>query len=313
MKKFHNMLYVSQGVTDGTNALKQALSLARNNGVGLKALIVSAEFPKEMRGYEAQYELSLVQQLEAFIKAIRQTTKISESDVPVQIEVEFGDMPAIRIIRYVLKGAHDLVIKEAEPNEEGKGFKAVDIELLRKCPCPVWLTRPINCHLNEMKIAVAIDPQNITLEGQNLSLHLLALSRSLADTCNGVLNIISCWDYEFEEYLRYNVWIKAQDDELIRTVNAAQSEHREALENIIKKSSIQGKIQIHHVRGPVDQMIPKCVADRNIDILVMGTVARIGIPGFIIGNTAENILQKLGCSLLAIKPNGFVSPIKAYD
>ncbi|MFO0070344.1 MAG: universal stress protein, partial [Alphaproteobacteria bacterium] len=30
------------------------------------------------------------------------------------------------------------------------------------------------------------------------------------------------------------------------------------------------------------------------------------------GNTAENILQKLSCSLLALKPNGFVSPVKAY-
>lgn len=44
----------------------------------------------------------------------------------------------------------------------------------------------------------------------------------------------------------------------------------------------------------------------------MGTVARTGIPGFIIGNTAENILQKIDCSLLALKPLGFVSPVKAY-
>jgi nucleotide-binding universal stress UspA family protein len=44
----------------------------------------------------------------------------------------------------------------------------------------------------------------------------------------------------------------------------------------------------------------------------MGTVARTGISGFIIGNTAENILQKIDCSLLALKPQGFVSPVKAY-
>lgn len=44
----------------------------------------------------------------------------------------------------------------------------------------------------------------------------------------------------------------------------------------------------------------------------MGTVARTGIPGFIIGNTAENTLREIRCSLLALKPNGFVSPVKAY-
>ena len=41
----------------------------------------------------------------------------------------------------------------------------------------------------------------------------------------------------------------------------------------------------------------------------MGTVARTGIPGLLIGNTAETILQRVDCSVLAVKPDGFVSPV----
>lgn len=59
-------------------------------------------------------------------------------------------------------------------------------------------------------------------------------------------------------------------------------------------------------------MMQKVIEEKKIDVLVMGTVARTGIPGFIIGNTAEIILQKIDCSLLALKPLGFVSPVKAY-
>jgi len=44
----------------------------------------------------------------------------------------------------------------------------------------------------------------------------------------------------------------------------------------------------------------------------MGTVARTGILGCLMGNTAENIVVELKCSLLALKPGGFVSPVKAY-
>ena len=69
-------------------------------------------------------------------------------------------------------------------------------------------------------------------------------------------------------------------------------------------------MQIHHHRGQADKLIPDFVADHDIDILVMGTVARTGIPGFIIGNTAENIVQELSCSLLALKPDDFESPVK---
>lgn len=41
----------------------------------------------------------------------------------------------------------------------------------------------------------------------------------------------------------------------------------------------------------------------------MGTVARTGIPGFIIGNTSEAVLYQLECSVLALKPPGFVCPV----
>jgi len=312
MHKIHNILFISQGLTDETDALKQALSIARNNKAALKALIVCPELPKEMADYKDKYEASLKDQLQESIQATREIIKVSEAEVPVLIELESGDTPAIRIIRHVLRDAHDLVVKEAEPQEGGKGFKAMDMELLRKCPCPVWLCRPIDRHRNEMKVAVAIDPESLTREAHDLSLRLLELSRFLADTCNGELNIISCWDYIYEEYLRNNVWFKTPDEDLIKAVMEAQAKHRGALEALVTKSNIGGNVQVHHLRGRPDQVIPKFIEDKKIDILAMGTLARTGIHSFVIGNTAENILQKLECSLLALKPNGFVSPVTAY-
>jgi nucleotide-binding universal stress UspA family protein len=45
----------------------------------------------------------------------------------------------------------------------------------------------------------------------------------------------------------------------------------------------------------------------------MGTVARTGVMGLIMGNTAERVLQKLRCSVLALKPAGFQCPVKLKD
>ena len=42
----------------------------------------------------------------------------------------------------------------------------------------------------------------------------------------------------------------------------------------------------------------------------MGTVGRSGIDGVIIGNTAEKVLNRIECSVLALKPPGFVTPIR---
>ncbi|MDJ0891306.1 MAG: universal stress protein, partial [Gammaproteobacteria bacterium] len=40
------------------------------------------------------------------------------------------------------------------------------------------------------------------------------------------------------------------------------------------------------------------------------TVGRTGIPGFFIGNTAENLLSQVECSVLTVKPSGFVTPVE---
>jgi nucleotide-binding universal stress UspA family protein len=45
-------------------------------------------------------------------------------------------------------------------------------------------------------------------------------------------------------------------------------------------------------------------------LIVMGSVGRTGIPGFFIGNTGEKVLRHCDRSILAVKPHGFVSPVK---
>jgi len=41
----------------------------------------------------------------------------------------------------------------------------------------------------------------------------------------------------------------------------------------------------------------------------MGTIGRSGVKGVLLGNTAEKVLDASRQSILAVKPDGFVSPI----
>lgn len=66
-------------------------------------------------------------------------------------------------------------------------------------------------------------------------------------------------------------------------------------------------------RGNPREAIPGLARELKADLVVMGTVARTGIAGFIIGNTVESILDDIGCSELAVKPDGFVSPVAPDD
>jgi nucleotide-binding universal stress UspA family protein len=64
----------------------------------------------------------------------------------------------------------------------------------------------------------------------------------------------------------------------------------------------------HVMQGWADEVIAEFAELHQVDLIVMETMCRTGIPGFFIGNTAEKILHRIDCSVLAVKPNGFITP-----
>ena len=65
----------------------------------------------------------------------------------------------------------------------------------------------------------------------------------------------------------------------------------------------------HLMKGWASREVPALAKQISADVLVMGTVSRTGVPGFIMGNTAETILRQIDCSVLAIKPPDFKTPV----
>ena len=55
------------------------------------------------------------------------------------------------------------------------------------------------------------------------------------------------------------------------------------------------------------KVLPPLIVSRFVPgpLIVMGTVARTGITGIFIGNTAERVLSRLPCDVLVVKPGDF--------
>ena len=313
MRDFNNILYASHGISDEKEGLIQALSLAHYNKATLKILILIPDFPDSLSDYRAEFENSILSKINQTIEDAKNILQLNEANITIDITLEKDVTPAVTIIQHVLRNNNNLVIKEATTNEDEKGFEAIDMHLLRKCPAPVWLCRPISKTKDKVKVAVAIDPEDIDESSKLLSERLLQLSSSLSDNCDKELHIISCWDCELETTLKNNSFIKLPEAEVDRQVNQIKDNHFKKLQEVITSSKINENYVTHHLRGKPQDIIPKFMNENNINIIVMGTVARTGIAGFLIGNTSENIIQKLSCSLLALKPRGFVSPIQAFS
>ncbi|HVC96552.1 MAG TPA: universal stress protein, partial [Pirellulales bacterium] len=61
------------------------------------------------------------------------------------------------------------------------------------------------------------------------------------------------------------------------------------------------------------QVIRSTARRVDADVIVMGSVGRGGIPGLLIGNTAEKVMHAADVSVLIVKPDDFVSPVPLPD
>ena len=70
---------------------------------------------------------------------------------------------------------------------------------------------------------------------------------------------------------------------------------------------------MHLIEGQPRRALPRWVESHDVDLVVMGSVGRAGIAGFLIGETAETLIRSVRCSVLVVKPPGFECPIAIED
>ena len=88
-------------------------------------------------------------------------------------------------------------------------------------------------------------------------------------------------------------------------------EHTSSIQQLVTNAGLTMTEQnVHLVRGEPAIEIPAFVRGHQADLLVMGTIGRRGLTGLMMGNTAEMVLHQVQCSVLAVKPANFVSPVK---
>ena len=220
----------------------------------------------------------------------------------------------------MLRGGHDLLMKEAEPNESVL-FGSTDMHLLRCCPCPLWLFKPEHAGRAFAQVLAAVDPApppdeadllhlktELAPKDESLDAKILELAGSLADKEGAELHVVHAWSAPGEGLVRGDLMLAQEQVE--RYVEDSRAEARKALDHLLAKFPDQpGRRFVHLLKGDPADVIADFAKTGRVDLIVMGTVARTGIPGLLIGNTAETILQRVDCSVLAVKPDGFVSPV----
>lgn len=312
MQSFKNILIVLDfnAGFNRNSALLKGLDLANRNKakVTLTSII---DTPKNLvRDYTDSLNTDdlvklLLSERETLLCSLRDSLKDENPSLDINTVVA-GGVFAIEIIKQALINKHDLVIKTAE--KKSGNFSSGDLQLMRKCPKPLWLVKP-DQNNTTAKIVAAVDlSMEHESEGKSINHSILKIACSLSEIENGELHLVSCWSLYGEASLRNSGFLKQTEDKVELLLEKEKQANQKTMDDLaarynkgIKKVLIKGDPKIE---------IPSYVQKHSIDAVVMGTMGRSGIAGLLIGNTAETVIQNIDSSVVTLKPSAFETPVK---
>ena len=303
MQQFKNILLIVKPEVEESVALERAVSLAKKNEARLTILSVLNK-PPGLSHNESVLEQLLASSISECKEWLRGLL-IQHEDIEVKINVVVGTH-FLEIIRQVLREEHDLLITTAEDKQgfRTRLFGTTSMHLMRKCPCPVWVIKGTQAQPFK-RILAAVDPTDRHLKRDSLNPLILRLAASLARKEAAELHIIHVRNLLDRRYVR-----RMSKQDVQELITHEKMQYQQLLDTLLNQVDFTSlKPHMHLVEGDPDLLIPKIVATEDIDLLVMGTVCRTGIAGFLIGNTAEEVLNQVDCSVLTLKPEGFITPV----
>ncbi len=193
-----------------------------------------------------------------------------------------------------------LVIKQHRPDSPLK--KALltpsDWKLLRFCPCAVLMVKTEAPWAGGVILA-AVDVGNADEEHRHLHASIIDHGYDIASLAKGRLHVITAHP---------SPMLSATDPvyQLKETIEACYREQCRAFQ---AQFDIDDE-HLHVAEGPADVLIPHMAHTLGAAVTVIGTVARTGISGALIGNTAEVVLDSLESDILVLKPQEIIDHLE---
>lgn len=220
------------------------------------------------------------------------------------------DFPACEsIIREAARFEADLIVADSHPTAHHAPWlmRYADWELLRKCTTPVLLIKSRRRY-QRPKILAALDPARSCGKPASLDEEILRYASTVADGLHGTLHAL----HAYESAVAFPPTRKGERGrgDGARAVRAANEAWNAAagLEELLRWSGVP-RSRRHVVRGRAGEAIEKVVGHLHSGIVALGTVSRSGLSRLTVGNTAEQVLDRLHCDVLVVKPRDFRSTV----
>jgi len=290
-------------------ALQQAVWLARKVGAKITLAHTLPDLRRVVHTASYQARLDLLSgEGSVFEREVRQESDtrmrkivvdLNAADLDVTVETLLG-APYTEITHSVQQEGYDLVLAGSRGLGAWERFfvGSTARRLIRNCPASVWIVKAE--HVGAPKVVLA--STDFSEASRKAVLHGLWVATQ-ANADFHLLHVFDSMD------IPENVIAKeGRYASLRREINEDATQRLEAF--VQSLDSDRSRVHSHLSWGTPWKEICRAAQHLSIDLITLGTVGRSGIKGVLLGNTAEQVLGTCDCSILTVKPDGFVSPIE---
>ncbi|MEH6451775.1 MAG: universal stress protein UspE [Psychromonas sp.] len=310
MLKYRNILVFIDPSQESQHALERAADIAQKQGDTKLTLFLccydlSYEMTSLSSGEERQAMRNIViNENKEWLETIAKP--YVGKGLNIDSQVHWHHRPFQAAIIEVLENQHDLVVKATHQHSKLSAilFTPTDWNLLRKCPVPVLLVKN---HLwpENGNILCALDCKSVQdEEHHHLNQQILSEAKGMAEVINANIHLVNAYPTP-----PMNIMLELPEFDPINYEDGLKNFHQKTLNAYAETQDIPSN-QVHLLQGLPEDIISEVAEEIDAELVILGTVGRSGLSATLLGHTAEQVIDNLNCDLLALKPQGFVSPIK---
>ncbi|MFN0078545.1 MAG: universal stress protein [Prosthecobacter sp.] len=299
MKKLHHIIAAIDFTPSCRNALREAARRASLDGAAITAVHVMDEFlvhelKRALSTDQATIRADWLKRLQQFV------AECEVGAVAVKAEVRIGH-PFTELVEACRAHSADLLVMGAKGSKnEPHRIGAIAAKCVRKAPVDVLVMRE-DAQGPFKKIVTCVDFSENSAKAVQCALHVAQQDGASLD-CLHVYQSALAMSLDYGGFVpslpatidpeAVDNWRKDLDAFLVPLTRDAAAVKVTAL--IIERVNIREAILEH-------------ACEVHADLVVLGTRGKTGLRELLIGTTAEKIVQHAPCSILAVKPDGFVT------
>ncbi|HCU64366.1 MAG TPA: universal stress protein UspE [Rheinheimera sp.] len=304
MATYQDVLVVLDPSQQEQKALARALELAEHTACRLTAFLSIYDFSYEMTtmlsGEEREsMRQAVISDRELWISEL--VAPARAKGMAVAISVVWHNRPFEAIVNAVNQHQYDLVIKGTHNHDVLKSmiFTPTDWHILRKCPCPVLLVKE-HAWPSQGKILAAVNAGSEQPHHIELNKRIILQAQAIAAMLQGEVHLVNAYPGT-----PVHVAIEIPEFNPAEYNDNMKHHHQQAVADLAAKFAIPTS-QTHVLEGMPEDVIPRVAQNLDAEMLVIGTIGRTGLSAAIIGNTAEHVIDRLDCDVLALRPDAQV-------